>query len=349
MKRNATVLLSIVGITMVMFSALLVVRADSTFRDIASQTKPVPILGTVRDGLISTRVAGRIELSWVPGETLRWRGSSQMVTSVHRKVGDELSGGDAIFDVDNSTIRYFPSAVPLYRDIASNQSGSDVEAVASYLRILDYIDSEASLRRQIQQFQAQNGFPERDGVFRPGYVIWGTQSTFQVGSMLGLGTQLATGEQILQSTPSIERLRVVNAAGIPIELGRVAGIASLSFDSGESIDVVVNEGRFNWEIIADKLVFIDALRNEPDSVEVLITFESRESFVMVPSSALIVDQSGKTCVATLKSEGLEYHVVAVKEDSNGTAYLDSGDDLVGETIQFNPWVLGDVASCHSSQ
>ncbi|GEM_PF-3041585 len=36
MKRNATVLLSIVGITMVMFSALLVVRADSTFRDIAS-------------------------------------------------------------------------------------------------------------------------------------------------------------------------------------------------------------------------------------------------------------------------------------------------------------------------
>lgn len=324
--------------------ALIVRSAEFLQQSEQSHEREAPVFGQISQGPLELDLPARLRLTWSTPSPLRWLGGSGTVTRSYLDGGGTLQVGEPVAEVDGATVRYLASNSPLYRDISTGSSGPDVDALLAYLRDREPGDASASLWRLIYDYQVRNGFPERDGIFRPSYVVWGLEEAPQVVSSGALG-QLVDDTTLVNVGASVEDVAVVDTSGNDVVLP-VPGTALVQIED-RSLELKTSGSDWPSGLLAElNETFLGSDR--PEEIEVQISFRSEQTYSLLPVTALVADTKGNVCL--LREGSSETEPIAITVDpiaeANGVAFLrpSSRTDEVHRVL-LNPWTIETADTC----
>ena len=221
---------------------------------------------------------------------------SGVVTSLAIRVNDRVAGGTVLATVDDQPVIAMTGDAPLIRDLGSGAEGKDVQRLEQFLVALGIFKQtpdhrfDRSTASAVQAFNSRFGLG-RDSTFRLDAVAWiGAvpavvgQLTAQVGSAVGPGTALF-------KTP-----------GTPVEIKVTEGQPT-ALAPGDKV-IVVGDVSAPYKPGTGRVTDPGSVRalggaiGSDDEAVAHIRPATTTPVVTVPSSAVITDASGTTCVFT---------------------------------------------------
>ena len=284
--------------------------------------------------------------------------ASGVVTAVYAQPGTAVQSGVPLVDIDGVRVTAFKEASPLFRDLAIGDSGADVEQLATFLVHLEYLAPEKvstkfswPIEAAVEEFQDQIGADD-DGVFKLRYVSFVpmqlttiAEISASVGSPVSSGSPFAEGNPsvtaitfspLTEDSRALDRLQdspvIFTAAGFSLELPssdppeESLGEVALSFSNAAAkADLSISEGADgSLKYSGGTLALLDGVVRGA-----------------VPSSAVVVASSGRSCVfsalpAAAKSDSIA-NAESVPLESSQSATGEIGvtttdSTLIGATI-----------------
>jgi peptidoglycan hydrolase-like protein with peptidoglycan-binding domain len=142
------------------------------------------------------------------------------ITAVNVAPGDSVSNGMSLLAVNGHALLAFSQSLPLFRDLAVDDTGDDVSALSSFLVTLHLLDENAAdnhfgpqLYAAVTDFQRRFGY-EVDGVFRPSYVVFVPTDFGEVTEVDAYaGQRLGEQSTLLKGTPGVTSLDIQPSGG----------------------------------------------------------------------------------------------------------------------------------------
>ncbi|WP_299932395.1 hypothetical protein [uncultured Nocardioides sp.] len=206
-----------------------------------------------------------------PGLALSSNASGRL-TSMRLRAGDRVQSGHVVARINDVSVVAMESAAPLYRDLASGDTGRDVARLQGFLRVLNLLAEkeisgsyDASTAVAIGRFKRRYGISGDASTFPLASVVWVGPRGIRVArvearpnSVVATGTVLATGmrEAIaiavsepaggIADTPGGHLLQVAGSqapyrrgSGLITQQRSVSRIAAVLGTSGEGVGQVV--------------------------------------------------------------------------------------------------------------
>ncbi|MFD4960398.1 hypothetical protein [Microbacterium sp. NPDC058389] len=335
-------LVFVVPISAMVAAALFVPRTDEL---VMPAEKPSYMRIHKADFLDSRPV--NLQLHWVDGTDLLAPAWSGTVTEVAVGPGQAVSTGSRVLRVDGVWRIAAHTDWPFFGPVSKDSAPGDVAAVNGLLASLGYSYSQggwnsASLKG-VRQLAVDLGVAgaSQIGAFDPSWVIWIPADSVTVAAPLVSPGSIApaAGQPVLSTPPRLSLVEVATSApeGLPEDHeGWILSLKGLAvpFD-GARIDAV------------DTLASFEGALGATGVEEVEARVERKEAVVgwQVPTSAVVVDADGNTCLAR-RSNGTEPDVVRVEvlSGSVGTARVD-GQLSATDDVLVNPASVGTALQC----
>lgn len=323
-----------------------IAEEDSTSLDL-------PDFVTAGSREINGRTSVELHMEFAEPEKLTSRASG-LITSVHIATGDPLAQGEPVVGINGSDVYAFRGAQPLYRELREGDKGDLVVELGNFLVSRGELSTTDDVfgpifHSAVVRFQEKAGLAERDGVFRPAYVVYVPDSVQQVGTVsLRVSESVEVGDVLAEAsaTPSSGHFVTPDApeslgslAAAPVELA--VGDATFPLENGIVLSTSqtaavyafllsqISEGTLGTNAITWNDTFA-SISN------IFLQFAEPQIFASVPSSALYTSSDGTVCVfVDLPDARRQAHRVSVSSSTEvGIALIDA--DFIGLVIVGNP-------------
>lgn len=266
-----------------------------------------------------------------------------VVTRVLVEAGGVVGSGSVVMEVQDSPVVAMASSAPLWRDLSLGATGSDVRRLQEFLTGLSLFDGEVDgrfgedTRRAVVALQEQAGLDGPRGVLRLEQVVW-----------IGEGRDLPVAEVLVQPGQAVSAgSPVFRAPDVPaaVMVSEPSGGLGLS---ATQVELVVGERSASYEPGSGQVqdpAFVQAVAQAlgPGGEGIgQVRAAATEEVLVIPSSAVVVDTSGATCVFPDATAA----PVPVEPVGGGLAATELPADTPLSTVLANPReVRGDDASC----
>ncbi len=266
----------------------------STGSPLTSDAAPGPLIVPVERTERTARFGVGVSVEYEEGTPVTVAVSG-MVTEVLVRTGDVLDSGDVIATVNDVPVLAMVAAAPLWRDLAPASVGDDVARLQRFLADLGLYDGAvdgrygAATARAVTQFNDAHGRHASGGRFVVGSVAWVGDAPLEVaavdvavGGAVGVGDPLVAGPRRATGIVIAEPTGGIPAGG---QFNLVVGTAATPYPPGSGL---VTD--------PDAVATIAAsLGTTGEGAGQVISAET-ETVLAVPASAVVVDQSGTSCV-----------------------------------------------------
>lgn len=342
MSRRAVVAGGAVGL--VLLAGALVGAAvavdDATDSPMSSDVEAGPLLVPVTTSERSVSVGVGLAVVEEPGpEVVSGRGGT--VTGVAAAVGDTLGSGAILGTVDDRPIVGMVATSPLWRDLSEGDAGADVARLQAFLREVGlYAGPEdgkfgRATRTAVVAFNADAGRKDLGGTFSLETVAWlgpapltVTQVSARPGQVVGVSTPLLRGPDR------------------PVALTVAEPVGGVPADDG-GYELVVGDIRAPYVAGSGTITDPDAVAavaaavgSTREGVGDVVSAVPRQVLV-VPSSAVVVDAEGTTCVFT----NLDGPATLVEPTGGGLATVELRPDVPVVEVLANPYEVRSEVSC----
>lgn len=318
-----------------------------------STSLELPDSVTVGSREITGRTSVELHMEFAEPERVTSR-TAGLITSVHIATGDSLSQGNPVFGVNGADVYAFRGAQPLYREVREGDEGDLVSSLGDFLVSRGELSATDNVfgpvfRAAVVRFQEVAGLAERDGVFRPTYVVYIPESVQQVGAVsLRVGEPVDVGDVLAEApaTPSSGHFvapdtpeALSTLATAPIELA--AGDATFDLENGIVLSAQETSAVYAFLLsqVSDGALSSNAIARDDTLAtvsEIFLQFGEPQVFASVPSTALYTSPGGTVCVFVEPPDAPHNaHPVGVTSSTEvGIALIDP--DFIGLVISGNP-------------
>lgn len=274
-----------------------VVAAGAFFRPAANEPAPTYLTESAVSGDLEEVVEGTGTVAF-PDEMVRTLTArvGGTVTEVHLGADSAIGALDPIVDIDDATLWAVPGDAPIYRGLAVDAEGADVETLEQALADAGYEPGEvdevfdADTQAALEAWQADNEL-EVTGVFDPTQFVWMPSESVALDVPVVLGDFVQPGSPLALLGPSdglILTVDVDQADTTSIEVGdevfvEVDGIDETISGTVESIATLPSSGT-DYEVIVS-LDDTDELLLGMEGAATIVTSVLRD-VVLVPTGAL---------------------------------------------------------------
>ena len=342
MSRGAVVAGSAVGLVLLagaMVGASLAVD-DGTASPMSSDVRVEPLLVPVTTSERSVSVGVGVTVAEEPGhEVLSGRGGT--VTGVAATVGDTLDSGEVLGTIDDRKIVGMVATSPLWRDLSESDAGPDVARLQTFLREIKLYEGPVNgkfgpaTRTAVAAFNASVGRKDLGGRFSRGTVAWLGPEPLTVsevaarpGQVVGVGAALVRGPDRAAAVTVAEPV-----GGVPADEG--------------GYELVVGDVRAPYEAGSGTVTDPDAVAALAGAVGATgegigdVVSAVPRKVLVVPSSAVVVDADGATCVFTdVAGPG-----TVVEPTGGGLATVELPPDVPVSEMLANPHQVRSEISC----
>jgi hypothetical protein len=318
-----------------------------------STSLELPDFVTAGSRELTGRTSVELHMEFAEPERLTSR-TAGLITSVHVATGDSLLQGNPVFGVDGADVYAFRGTQPLYRDLREGDKGDLVAALGDFLVSRGELSATDNVygpvfRAAVIRFQEKAGLAERDGVFRPAYVVYIPDSAQHVGAVsLRVGDPVDVGDVLAEAsaTPSSGYFVAPDApealstlATAPIELA--AGDATFDLENGIVLSASETTAIYAFLLsqISEGTLSSNAITWDDSFASVggiFLQFGEPQVFASVPSTALYTSPGGTVCVFVEPPDAPhDARPVGVTSSTEvGIALIDP--DFIGLVISGNP-------------
>ncbi len=337
---------------MAVLGALVVVGAACTGAAWWAQGHtPSPLTSDVGDGplLVPVTAAERVArygvgvaVTYTDG-TLVTASTSGTVTRVATGPGQVLEAGEEIVRVDDTPVLAFVADAPLWRDLGPGAEGEDVARLQRYLSDVGLFTGRADGKFRERTAQAVRAYNVAHGrkasgtTFALGSVAWVGPQPFTVASVeTAAGAALGAGGPLVRGPRQAATLSVTEPAG-----GIPAGVA-YNLTVGETV-TAYTAGSGTVVDPAAIAAIAQSLGTSGEGAGQVVT-ATPEPALRVPASAVVVDDSGASCVFP-DPDGSPVPVTVL----GGTlAHADLAAGLTIDQVLANPMRVLEEPTCGSS-
>lgn len=304
---------------------------------------PAATVVPVKQGQIGSSISLNTTAEWTT-TPLGINRASGIVTRAVVEPGDEVSGGDVLYEVDLQPVTIGEGEVPSFRKIEAGATGEDVEQLQRLLTQRGHFSGRPNgtvgkdTVAAIRAWQEELGVPAT-GVVGPGDVIYVPKLPTRVAlnaEVIRTGATLSGGEDALAGLPASPafEMPVTTAQAAMVPTGARVNITSPEGDTwpataaGQSPD----EGSGTVHITLDSLdegpVCADQCAQVPvtgqSSLRSEIITVQAVSGLVVPSSALVTEAGGQTAVIDEGGSRLPVEVTASAKGMSIITGVDAG-------------------------
>lgn len=312
---------------------------------------PEPVLSEPTERVVDGEQPARLTFDIGEPVDVLSAGASGVVTAVHAEPGARLDVGDAVYSVNGIERRAMAGNEPLYRDVAAEDRGADVERIERYLQALGYLDAEPDeffgweSVLATREFEGDVGAATPTGVFSVDLVVWLPQAPFAVGEVVVRVAEPApgAGEPVIRSPAPVTGAQLQAPDGGALTL---LGPSTVEFQ-GEAMGEIselseIPSGLVYKIAAASKAESANGDGEEGNFADVTLRLTEPRESLSVPSSAIMVGADGAdTCVWTRAGEGYEPVSVTVVDGTLGSTDIEG--PVASREILANPIdVLGDA-------
>ncbi len=290
---------TIVPSLMSVVAAATLVSQGAQDRGLADDPAPVTVTITPTPTRYESTIDVEVAVKRREPDALLFPATDGVITSMFAVPHVVLTNGDPVFRVNDSTVRILVSPTPLYRSVTSRSRGVDYDSILGFLAKLYPAGTDAPFRDQVLWFQSADGWPDRDGVFRPEYVVWTPNEHFlpaQIDAQVGIISP-AQGSVLAKEVAEITGVTLESVSGDSIA-SLIPPSADIFLEMGDrSIKISLNDeaqpvmSESLGEFLAKSLGPESADGAEP-SIRAAIKVVSRSAFYKVPTSAVLFDEYG---------------------------------------------------------
>lgn len=357
--RRLAHVLALVGIWALPIAGLLAAVHIASAGESRSTSADMPDRVVVGERTVTGRTSVELAVTFERPFVLTTRATG-LITQVRMGTDAALSEGDLLVRVDGAGIYALRAGAPLYRDLAVGSEGADVKELGQLLVSMGMLEKagaefDADYLEAVRRFQKESGRAERDGVFRPSYVVFVPDGATALEEIVVRpGETVSDGASLAEAAPAPLRGRLVAADADA--LGRIAG-ASVVLVAGSARLPLPGLAEFSAEETRDTLAAIDraiasgdfastAVAHEGEQTTVsqlFVELSSPERFGSVPASSVYGAPTGTTCVFIADGPAGAPRAQRVSV----TASIDPGTVLVDEDL-ISASVVADLSAVSSS-
>lgn len=336
-SRATTAFVAVTLVAPLVAAAVAVVALDRS--RLTSAQAPEPVLGAVvgapRTG--ETAVSISLRASDVPPVRTSAAG---VVTQVHVAPGQELSTGSVLVTVGDGDVVGYVSARPLHVDVTEGSAGPAVGVAQQLLTDLGLYQGPVDGRARSATTRAVVAFNEahgrgRDRVLSRASLAWlGTGPTRVETVTVRVGDDVGPGSDLLTTAAAYEAIDVKPAGGALPE-------GDLVLDAH---GIVARLDRPTMSVTDAAAVAAVAAAMGPDAAtggDALVRYAEPVERGVVPASAVVTDEAGRTCVFPGVSD--EPVPITPLGGSLGTVEVDVR--LVGQPVLVNAREVRTDLSC----
>lgn len=357
-RRIGIFLVVVIVVAGLAFAAGWFVRSPSSSVTQAANTA-IPVFAKVEQRIVDPGFSSQGAVT--SGETVSVivnavAGADRLVVSdMPVAIGDSLTSGAYLASVSDRPLFLLRLSVPLFRDLALGQSGSDVTALQAALGTSITAKMDRQTMNAIRTLYEQSGARPPGGT-RNTYVAWREIVSLPVGDALILVAGAAKSGAVLGADDPVMELRVgaprvstrVSAVGVgaltvgtqvvvrTIGLDEVSGVVSSvsafvpakEGDTGEAI-----KGGFDVQV--DFTEPLDESIFTPGKAVTVTLASSVEPGLAIPVLAVRQDQKGAYVLRGSASDTTRVSI-AITAQAQGWASVQSNDLKVGDGVQVAP-------------
>jgi peptidoglycan hydrolase-like protein with peptidoglycan-binding domain len=313
---------------------------DGTDSPMSSAVQAEPLLVPVTASERSISVGVGVTVVDEPGQEVL-SGRAGTVTGVAAALGDTLESGARLATVGDRPIVGMVAASPLWRDLSRSDTGPDVKRLQRFLREVDRYDGPVNgtfgqaTRTAVAAFNASIGRRDLGGRFSLETVAWlgpepltVSEVSARPGQAVDVGTALLRGPDH------------------PIAITVAEPVGGVPADDGGH-ELVVGDIRAPYVAGSGTVTDPDAVAALAGAVGAtgegigqVVSAVPREVLV-VPSSAVVVDPAGTTCVFT----DVDGPGTVVEPIGGGLATVELEPDVPVSEVLANPHQVRSEVSC----
>ncbi|HEY0238694.1 MAG TPA: peptidoglycan-binding domain-containing protein [Friedmanniella sp.] len=309
---------------------------------LTSDTPDGPLLVPVTAAERVARYGVGIAVTYADG-ALVTANTSGTVTRMAIRAGDVLDAGDEIVRVDDTPVLAFVGDAPLWRDLGPGAEGEDVTRLQQFLADVGVYSGRADgnfgegTAEAVRRFNVAHGRKDAGTTFTLASVAWVGAEPFSVASVeITTGAGLGPGSPVVRGPRQAGTLTVTEpAGGIPAgvryELTVADTVTAYTPGSGTIADP------------AAIAAIAASLGTSGEGAGQVVTADP-EPTMRVPASAVIVDDSGASCVYADLAGG----PVPVTILGGTLAHADLAADLTIDHVLVNPMQVLEEPTCGSS-
>ncbi|MFV0633360.1 peptidoglycan-binding domain-containing protein [Demequina sp.] len=295
-----------------------------------------PVYGPVEAVQVLREAAARVSV--VEGESVTpIVNMGGTLTSMRVEASDHVEAGTVVAKIDGREVVAYTSDEPLYRDISRGLQGDDVVTAQEFLVALGYYAASpdgvfgASTAAAVSAFNREHGWGNNNDVLALGSLVWIGAEGLTVRETLGVvGTTVAPGSELFSSIAEPATVAVADVPELP-----PTGPAALTVNG---VTVPYELGSRTVQDVESVSAVVSAMAGALESVGT-VTLSEPAVQGSVPSSAVVNDPAGRTCVFTEQRGGVL--IVSPTADTMGSVAV--GEELVGRSVLINPReVRGDL-------
>jgi peptidoglycan hydrolase-like protein with peptidoglycan-binding domain len=288
-----------------------------------------------------------------------------VVTHLDVHEGDSIANGAVIAAIDTVPVHAWRSGVPLFRDLAKGDRGSDVKAAASFLvnqRVLDpkLADDRfgAGMDKAVRAFQRKNRL-HVDGIFKRAWLAYVPKDVKAVGSLaIRVDARVAVGDTLFSGHGAPTSIRFAVAGGatgetprlpaekVVLQLGEAkvpVSSTTLGKDERATVATALAEAATKGAVAAQT----DG--NTTTYTGPVLIAATTTKTGSVPGTAVYVTTGGTTCVFATTDTGAQPSAVPLPsaELAETLGQVSVPADLVGRTVVADPLTLdaATLATC----
>lgn len=274
-----------------------------------------------------------------------WNG---VVTAVHVTPGAIVQNGDPVLAINGVTRVAVHAAQPFWRGIEQGDQGEDVEEAQRFLASQGLysgpIDGQfgRATATATTAWKASLGIREADGTFDPSLIVWLSSDRLQVATtFVRVGSPApAQGSELAAGPPVLEMVELLTSRDQPIDLDRPGDWEFIYAGRLFAIDDVepaqlANRGLKELSAL---------LAAEQPAVEGVVRRVETEAALMIPSTAVMTNVDGETCVWVGDGDRFEARSVAIADGTTSRTRILDGL-LTSDHVLVNPGIVLAASSC----
>ena len=304
-----------------------------------SASKPEPLIGTVEHGDRDRQVSVAIKVEYADALSPA-ASASGTFTTVNVDAGQDVTTGTVLATVDNTPVIAYASATPLWRDLARGATGADVTVAQNFLKAEGFYAGKAdgtvaySTEKAIKAFNKGKGFGTNNPVLGLASLSWIGPGDVTVAAVsVHAGNACAPGTVLFTTTAALAAIDVTETPNVPRDADILLTV------SGITTPYVAGSGRVTVPDFVQKV----AAALGPQTTDGVGTVALAQPVVVawVPSSALVVDQQGRTCFFS----GLTGPGTIVEPQGGTIGQVDLDPSFIGQPLLINPREVREDLSC----
>jgi len=310
-------------------AGIVLVLAKSSESPLESASAVEPLVGSVEraERYQEASVAINVEYATALSPAT---GASGTLTQLKITPGADVKTGTVVGSVNNQRLVAYASKAPLFQDIYRGLKGADVKTAQLLLKDLGFytgtVDGDAgpATEKSIKAFNKHYGWGKDNGTLSLASLVWLGQGPVTVDEVsVTLGSSVSPGTALFTTTAALAAIVVTETPNLPTD-----GDVTLTV-VGVTVPYVVGSGLVTEPDAVAQIAATMGTATEGVGTIALVT---PQVVGTVPSSAVVAEESGATCIFP----DVTGAAIAVTPAGGTLGTVDLDESLVGRPVLINP-------------